>query len=89
MKCCFTEEFSYHFLLRFIIYVLVYYLGHLFSVNPRVLQSINGIFNFNERVILSGHWPHGIFMYAAIGAYNVGSIHLSSKMEKVRYELHK
>jgi len=56
--------------------------GHLFSVNPRVLRTINGIFNFNERVILSGHWQHGLFMYAAIGAYNVGSIKLDSKMEK-------
>lgn len=56
--------------------------GHLFSVDPRVLRSINGIFNFNERVILSGHWQHGLFMYAAIGAYNVGSIRLDSKKEK-------
>jgi len=56
--------------------------GHLFSVNPRVLRTINGIFNFNERVILSGHWQHGLFMYAAIGAYNVGSIKLDSKMER-------
>lgn len=56
--------------------------GDLFSVNPRVLRSINGIFNFNERVILSGHWEHGLFMYAAIGAYNVGSIVLESKFER-------
>jgi len=56
--------------------------GHLFSVDPRFLRRINGIFNFNERVILSGHWQHGLFMYAAIGAYNVGSICLNSKMEK-------
>jgi len=56
--------------------------GHLFSVNPRVLRSINGIFNFNERVILSGHWQHGLFMYAAVGAYNVGSIKLNSRMER-------
>jgi len=56
--------------------------GHLFSVDPRVLRKINGIFNFNERVILSGHWQHGLFCYAAIGAYNVGSIKLNSKREK-------
>lgn len=56
--------------------------GHLFSVDPRVLRKINGIFNFNERVLLSGHWQHGLFLYAAIGAYNVGSIKLNSKREK-------
>jgi len=56
--------------------------GHLFSVDPRVLRKINGIFNFNERVILSGHWQHGLFCYAAVGAYNVGSIKLNSKREK-------
>jgi len=56
--------------------------GHLFSVDPRVLRKINGIFHFNERVLLSGHWQHGLFLYAAIGAYNVGSIRLNSKREK-------
>lgn len=56
--------------------------GNLFSVDPRVLRKINGIFNFNERVLLSGHWEHGLFVYAAIGAYNVGSIKLNSKREK-------
>lgn len=56
--------------------------GDLFSVDPRVLRKINGIFNFNERVLLSGHWEHGLFVYAAIGAYNVGSIKLNSKREK-------
>lgn len=56
--------------------------GHLFSVNPRSLRHINGIFNFNERVLLSGHWEHGLFLYAAIGAYNVGSIKLDLNMDK-------
>ena len=60
-------------------------LGDLFSVDPRLLRHINGIFNFNERVVLSGHWEHGPFLYAAVGAYNVGSIKLDLPMEKVRY----
>lgn len=56
--------------------------GDLFSVNPRALKSINGIFNFNERVLLSGHWEHGPFLYAAVGAYNVGSIKLDIPMDR-------
>ena len=47
------------------------------------MRSIQGLFNFNERVILHGHWEHGQFMMAAIGAYNVGSIHLPFAVEKV------
>ena len=60
-------------------------LGHLFSVDPRVLRKIEGIFNFNERVLLSGHWEWGIFLYGAIGAFNVGSVKLNFKTEKVRF----
>eukprot|EP00112_Aurelia_sp_Birch-Aquarium-sp1_P024560 Seg782.21 transcript_id=Seg782.21/GoldUCD/mRNA.D3Y31 product="Phosphatidylserine decarboxylase proenzyme mitochondrial" protein_id=Seg782.21/GoldUCD/D3Y31 len=56
--------------------------GHLFSVSPSVMRSIQGLFNFNERVLLHGHWEHGQFMMAAIGAYNVGSIHLPFAVEK-------
>lgn len=52
-------------------------------MNPRVLRTINGIFNFNERVVLSGHWEHGMIMYGAVGAYNVGSIKLDFVMDKV------
>ena len=57
--------------------------GDLFSVNPKALKSINGIFNFNERVLLSGRWEHGPFLYAAVGAYNVGSIKLDNPIDKV------
>jgi len=56
--------------------------GDLFSVDPRLLRHINGIFNFNERVVLSGHWEHGAFLYAAVGAYNVGSIKLDIPMDR-------
>ena len=60
-----------------------YFLGDLFSVNPKALKSINGIFNFNERVLLSGRWEHGPFLYAAVGAYNVGSIKLDIPIDRV------
>merc|ERR1711872_1174961 len=56
--------------------------GHLFSVNPSVMRSVEGLFNFNERVILHGHWKHGSLLMAAVGAYNVGSVHLEFAVEK-------
>lgn len=56
--------------------------GHLFSVNPMALRAISGLFNFNERVLLSGVWRHGPLMYAAVGAYNVGSIELNNQHEQ-------
>ena len=37
---------------------------------------ITGLFNHNERVVLSGNWKHGFFSFTAVGAYNVGSINL-------------
>ena len=48
------------------------------------MRSIEGLFNFNERVLLYGHWRHGKFLMAAIGAYNVGSILLPFAVEKVQ-----
>ena len=42
---------------------------------------IAGLFNHNERVVLSGSWKHGFFSFTAVGAYNVGSINL--KFDKV------
>ena len=67
----------------FIMLFLSSFLGDLFSVDPRLLRHINGIFNFNERVLLSGRWEHGPFLYAAVGAYNVGSIKLDIPTDKV------
>ena len=62
---------------------ILLFLGHLFSVSPSAMRSIEGLFNFNERVLLYGHWRHGKFLMAAIGAYNVGSIQLPFAVEKV------
>jgi len=56
--------------------------GHLFSVNPIALRSVGSLFNFNERVLLSGEWEHGPLMYAAVGAYNVGSVEIHNEYEE-------
>lgn len=37
---------------------------------------VAGLFNHNERVVLTGTWKHGFFSFTAVGAYNVGSINL-------------
>lgn len=50
--------------------------GDLFSVHPGIARIITGLFNHNERVVLSGTWKHGFFSFTAVGAYNVGSINL-------------
>jgi len=50
--------------------------GHLFPVNNKALTTCNGLFAFNERVVLTGKWQYGFFSMATIGAYNVGSINL-------------
>ncbi|KAJ8311963.1 hypothetical protein KUTeg_009336 [Tegillarca granosa] len=48
--------------------------GELLSVSPGVARWIQGLFNFNERVVYTGSWKHGFFSYTAVGATNVGSI---------------
>jgi phosphatidylserine decarboxylase len=48
--------------------------GKLFSVNPSVAKWLQGLFNFNERVVYYGQWQHGFFSMTAVGATNVGSI---------------
>ena len=48
--------------------------GELFSVNPSVARWLEGLFNFNERVVYYGDWKHGFFSMTAVGATNVGSI---------------
>ncbi|XP_065323845.1 uncharacterized protein LOC135930968 isoform X2 [Gordionus sp. m RMFG-2023] len=48
--------------------------GELFSVCPSIVRWIQGLFNFNERVVFTGTWKYGFFSMAAVGATNVGSI---------------
>ncbi|XP_076108197.1 phosphatidylserine decarboxylase proenzyme, mitochondrial-like isoform X1 [Mytilus galloprovincialis] len=50
--------------------------GDLLSVSPGIARWIEGLFNFNERVVYAGTWKHGFFSYTAVGATNVGSIRI-------------
>lgn len=50
--------------------------GTLFPVSKRAVESIPNLFALNERVILLGNWLYGFFSLTAVGATNVGSIHL-------------
>ncbi|KAK3581914.1 hypothetical protein CHS0354_005521 [Potamilus streckersoni] len=64
--------------------------GELLSVNPGIVRWIQGLFNFNERVVYTGFWQHGFFSYTAVGATNVGSIKIYCDKElltnmKVKY----
>lgn len=52
----------------------LHYPGELWSVAPSVVRIIDGLFNYNERAVLTGNWHYGFFSFTAIGAYNVGSI---------------
>ncbi|XP_063933262.1 uncharacterized protein LOC135145066 [Zophobas morio] len=52
----------------------VHFPGDLLSVAPPLTHVIEGLFNYNERVALSGTWINGFFSFIAIGAFNVGSI---------------
>ncbi len=57
-------------------------LGELLTVAPWAARTMPGLFALNERVVLSGQWNHGFFSFAAVGAYNVGSIQLA--VDKVK-----
>jgi len=51
-----------------------YFPGQLYSVEPRIVRRIPGLFHTNERVAFLGRWVHGFFAMVAVGATNVGSI---------------
>lgn len=53
-----------------------HFTGHLFSVSPGTSARLHGLLSVNERVCLSGTYPHGFFSMTPVGAYNVGSITL-------------
>ncbi|KAL5970958.1 Phosphatidylserine decarboxylase proenzyme mitochondrial [Taenia solium] len=50
--------------------------GRLFSVCSLVTSWLNGVFCINERAVYMGNWRHGFFAFVAVGATNVGSIHV-------------
>ena len=50
--------------------------GELFSVKPGVARWLQGLFNYNERVVYTGRWRYGFFSMTAVGATNVGSINV-------------
>ncbi|VUZ38917.1 unnamed protein product, partial [Hymenolepis diminuta] len=52
--------------------------GRLFSVCSLVTSWLNGVFCINERAVYMGNWLHGFFAFVAVGATNVGSIHVFS-----------
>nr|CDS27342.1 phosphatidylserine decarboxylase proenzyme [Hymenolepis microstoma] len=52
--------------------------GRLFSVCSLVTSWLNGVFCINERAVYMGNWSHGFFAFVAVGATNVGSIHVFS-----------
>lgn len=51
---------------------------------PWAAHKMPGLFALNERILLAGVWPHGLFTFTAVGAYNVGSIALC--LEEVKVE---
>ncbi|ODM88070.1 Phosphatidylserine decarboxylase proenzyme [Orchesella cincta] len=58
------------------IYFRRHFQGELLSVNPVIARWIPGLFTLNERVAYFGEWEHGFFCFVAVGATNVGSIHV-------------
>ena len=50
--------------------------GELLTVAPWAARTMPGLFVLNERATLLGSWQYGFFSLTAVGAYNVGSIHL-------------
>jgi len=52
--------------------------GELLSVKKSVVNACPGLFHLNERVSWIGNWQHGFFSMTAVGATNVGSIHVDN-----------
>ncbi|XP_014228533.1 phosphatidylserine decarboxylase proenzyme, mitochondrial [Trichogramma pretiosum] len=57
--------------------------GKLLSVNPKIASWLPDLFAMNERVVYIGEWAGGFMAYTAVGATNVGSIHVYKDSELV------
>jgi len=53
--------------------------GELLSVKTTAVNACPGLFHLNERVAWIGNWQHGFFSMTAVGATNVGSIHMDNE----------
>ena len=62
--------------------------GDLLPVSPWLLKWVPDIFCKNERVVLTGDWKWGFFSLVAVGAYNVGNIHIA-RVPGIRTNLEK
>ena len=51
-------------------------------MNPGIIRWLQGLFNYNERVLYVGNWKYGFFSLTAVGATLVGSINVH--FDKVR-----
>jgi hypothetical protein len=54
-----------------------HFAGQLLPVNALGVNLVPGLFAVNERVCCFGEWEHGFMSYSAVGAFGVGSVHLS------------
>ena len=62
--------------------------GDLLPVSPWLLKWVPNIFSRNERVVLTGDWKWGFFSLVAVGAYNVGNIHIA-RVPEIRTNIEK
>ena len=67
-----------------------HYIGHLFSVNPKVASWLQNLFCLNERAAYYGSWKYGFFSMTAVGATIVGSInvHFDPVSKFLKYFMH-
>ncbi|XP_014775907.1 phosphatidylserine decarboxylase proenzyme, mitochondrial [Octopus bimaculoides] len=64
-----------------IVYFRRHFPGELLSVHLGIARWIIGLFNLNECAMYVGLWKHGFFSMTAVGATNIGSIHIYNDHE--------